>query len=170
MEIKSAVGSLFVQLRFVLENLTEKQFKTPSVSLSGATVGQHIRHSLEFFTCLTNSIESGIVNYDKRERNQEIEENTELALELLNHLAVEVNRYSGKGDLTLELSYSHINDDSLKVKSNFDRELVYNIEHAIHHLALIKIGLTEVAPEIELPKGFGIANSTIRYKNQQEKV
>ena len=170
MEIKSAVNNLFDQLRFVLENLSEKQYKTPSVSLSGSTIGQHIRHSLEFFSCLINSKESGIVNYDKRERNPEIEESIELALEMLNQLSVEVKESLCKNDLILELSYSHINDECLKVKSNFDRELVYNIEHAIHHLALIKIGMIEIASEVALPQGFGVADSTIRYQNQQEKV
>ena len=156
MEIKSAVNNLFDQLRFVLENLSEKQYKTPSVSLSGSTIGQHIRHSLEFFSCLINSKESGIVNYDKRERNPEIEESIELALEMLNQLSVEVKESLCKNDLILELSYSHINDECF--------------EHAIHHLALIKIGMIEIASEVALPQGFGVADSTIRYQNQQEKV
>ena len=54
--------------------------------------------------------------------------------------------------------------------SNLDRELVYNIEHAIHHMALIKIGIKEVAPQLQLPEGFGVANSTIRHKKQQKKI
>ena len=170
MEIKSAVNSLFVQLHFVLENLNNEQFQTPSASLSGSTIGQHIRHSLEFFICLINSKESGIVNYDKRERSPEIEEKIEYALNLLNELSAAVKESSSNNELVLELSYGHSEDDCLKVKSNFDRELVYNIEHAIHHLALIKIGIIEIAPEIALPKGFGVANSTIRYQKQQEKV
>lgn len=170
MEIKSAVNCLFVQLRFVLENLNEKEYKTPSTSLSGSTIGQHIRHSLEFFSCLIKSKESGIVNYDNRDRNPAIEGNMDLALAMLDQLSLAIKESVCKNDLTLELSYSHVDDNCLKVKSNFDRELVYNIEHAIHHLALIKIGMSEIAPEISLPNGFGVANSTIRHQNHQEKV
>jgi len=49
------------------------------------------------------------------------------------------------------------------IHSNIKRELVYNLEHAIHHMAIIRIGVINIAPEIELSEGFGIAPSTIKY-------
>ena len=52
----------------------------------------------------------------------------------------------------------------MDVSSSFFRELTYLIEHTIHHLAIIKIGLNEVYPAIEIPKNFGVAHSTIRYQ------
>jgi hypothetical protein len=48
--------------------------------------------------------------------------------------------------------------------TNYFRELTYNIEHAVHHMAIIKIGIREVANYVTLPADFGIAASTIRYK------
>jgi hypothetical protein len=42
--------------------------------------------------------------------------------------------------------------------------LVYNIEHAVHHMAIMKIGIREVADYINLPDNFGIAVSTLRYR------
>jgi hypothetical protein len=44
------------------------------------------------------------------------------------------------------------------------RELVYNIEHAVHHMAIMKIGVREIASYIGLSSDFGIAASTIRHK------
>ncbi|MCU0471726.1 MAG: hypothetical protein MUF58_24420 [Arcicella sp.] len=55
-------------------------------------------------------------------------------------------------------------DEPVEVASSFYRELTYLIEHTIHHLAIIKIGLNEVYPEIIIPKNFGVAHSTIRYR------
>ena len=81
-----------------------------------------------------------------------------------------LSELNGQQPITLELSYSHTSNDPIRVASNFERELVYNIEHAIHHMALIKIGIKEVAPQLQLPEGFGVANSTIRHKKQQEKI
>jgi hypothetical protein len=52
----------------------------------------------------------------------------------------------------------------LTSQSNIERELMYNIEHTIHHLAIIKIGLNAVAPQIALSEHFGVAPSTIRHK------
>jgi hypothetical protein len=50
------------------------------------------------------------------------------------------------------------------VISNVQRELVYLIEHSIHHFALVRIGIQENFPEIILPCDFGIAYSTIKYR------
>ena len=47
------------------------------------------------------------------------------------------------------------------VESTLERELVYNIEHAVHHMAMIKIGLRQIAPEILIDKNFGVAQSTV---------
>lgn len=168
MEIKSAVINLFEQLRHVLEQVDEQQYHTPSVSLGGSTIGQHIRHSLEFFTCLVEGGKEGVVNYDKRNRDTRLEERKELALRVLDQLANAILDTADNKQLTLELSYSHSNSDPISVSSNYHRELVYNIEHAIHHMALIKIGVREVAPQVVIPDGFGVANSTIRYNKQHE--
>ena len=40
---------------------------------------------------------------------------------------------------------------------------MYNLEHAIHHHALIKVGL-KIMTKIELPESFGVAPSTIQYR------
>jgi len=45
------------------------------------------------------------------------------------------------------------------------RELQYNIEHAVHHLAIIKIGVKTLEDSFKLDDNFGIAASTIRNKN-----
>ena len=37
------------------------------------------------------------------------------------------------------------------ISTNYFRELTYNIEHAIHHMAIMKIGVREVAPYVTLP-------------------
>ena len=170
MEIKPAVSSIFDQLRYVLERITDEAYKAPSVSLSGSTIGQHIRHALEFFGCLCDSQESGTVNYDNRKRDILLEENRSFALACLSDLLSQIEALNDQNELILELSYGELYADPIRVPSNFNRELVYNIEHAIHHMALIKIGLRELTPELVIPKGFGVANSTLRYNQEQRTV
>jgi len=52
------------------------------------------------------------------------------------------------------------------VSSSFGRELVYCLDHAIHHQALIKIGLKELDCAQLVSEHFGVAYSTIRYRMQ----
>jgi hypothetical protein len=47
------------------------------------------------------------------------------------------------------------------------REITYNIEHIVHHMALVKIGIKEVCPYVVMPPEFGIAVSTIKYHKSQ---
>jgi len=52
------------------------------------------------------------------------------------------------------------------MNSSYFRELQYNIEHAIHHMAIIKIAIGACFTEVELPANFGVAYSTVRYQKQ----
>ena len=50
------------------------------------------------------------------------------------------------------------------VPTTYFREVVYNTEHAIHHLALIKVALIEMKVDL-VSDNFGMAYSTIKHKN-----
>jgi len=46
---------------------------------------------------------------------------------------------------------------------NYFREVVYNTEHTIHHLALIKVAIIDMKLDI-VDNDFGMAYSTIKYQ------
>ncbi len=52
----------------------------------------------------------------------------------------------------------------VSIPSNYRRELLYNLEHCIHHQAMIRAALQQYA--VEVGAGFGIAHSTLEYKKQ----
>lgn len=152
------------QLKDVTQQLTEHQFTQPLNSLGKASLGQHLRHTLEFFQCLQAGSENGWVNYDNRQHNKELENNKALAIMLMDELQFHISQQNNNSSIRLEVSYGLQEVESEVVQTNYARELVYNIEHAIHHMAIFKIGLREVAPEIILPADFGVASSTLRYQ------
>lgn len=167
MNLKSAISSLFDQLSFAIEHLSDEEYSKPSVSLSGSSIGQHVRHTLEFFNCLLHGAGHGVVNYDNRLRNNELETSTICALRLITKLNESVQIITENPTIQLELSYDDPDNNTIVVASNLERELVYNVEHAIHHMALIKIGIREVQPNVAIPEGFGVASSTIQYQKKQ---
>ena len=69
--------------------------------------------------------------------------------------------------LTFRANYQIEGEDEVAIQSSFYRELAYNIEHAIHHMALIKIGVRALRETIKLPDYFGVASSTVRYQLKQ---
>lgn len=164
MQLICACTKILEQLQEVVRQIRPDHFSQPIETLSMSTVGQHIRHTLEFFICLERGFESGIVNYDKRHHDKLIETDKFLALNAIHSISQFISNQRYDKALRLEVGYDLSKEEFTTIHTNFFRELVYNIEHAVHHMALIKIGVKEAAPYVQLPTDFGIAASTIRYK------
>jgi len=152
------------QLFDVVEQIGDEDFVRPSYSLAQASVGQHFRHTIEFFLCLEEGFSSGKVNYDNRAHDCNLETSRKATMKVIESVKQFVNSNHENRDMELEVNYSVFNGEGFNVKSTYFRELIYNIEHAVHHMALIKIGLSEIVPDVSLPADFGISNSTIRYR------
>ncbi len=166
MSIKPAVDEIFNQLSWLLAQLSNDEYSQVSPQLNGASVGQHVRHTLEFFKCLIDGSKTGSVNYDLRERDIFLESNTLQAKALIEELIGSFDSMEEKQEIDLIQSYGE-GSEPICAQSNVLRELVYNLEHAVHHMALIRIGLREVKPKLKLEDSFGVASSTIRYKKSQ---
>ena len=163
MQLSQAINNILSQMSGVVEQITEEDFCKPSNALN-ATIGQHLRHTLEFFICLEQGYELGVVNYDKRIHNKAMENDKFIALQTILQIREFINAGQGDKSLKLEVGYLPNIDECETINTNYLRELVYNIEHAVHHMAIMKIGIREVADYIVLPSDFGIAVSTLRYK------
>lgn len=169
MNLQLACTRILQQLSDLVNNIHQEDFVKPSVTLSNSTIGQHLRHTLEFFICLQHGYEKGIVNYDKRAHDKLIESDKFIASSNIQSIIDFVNQLQDKS-LQLEAGYDLIEENFVTVNTNAVRELVYNIEHAVHHMAIMKIGVREVAPYLTLPPDFGIAASTIRYHDTSTSV
>ena len=151
---------LWKDLIALCESLEESQFSYHSDLLYGASIGQHLRHSFEFYDCLLKGRNNGVINYDLRKRDPKLETNKDYAIEKIKELMVALNQPMEEMELKLQ---SHETVSNL-IPSTFSRELIYCLDHAIHHQALIKIGLKELGCAHLVGKDFGVAYSTIRFR------
>ena len=163
MDLTLACTNILRQLADLLKQIRDQDFVRPASTLSDSTIGQHLRHTIEFFLCLEKGYDEGVINYDKRSRDKLIETDRLVALSAIERIRLFVERIHEK-PLRLEVGYDVTSDNFVAVETTALRELVYNIEHAVHHMAIIKIGVREIATYIDLSPEFGIAASTIRYK------
>jgi len=161
MTIQQSVKNIFQQLEGSLVQLSYEDYYLQIETLSGATIGQHVRHVLEMFVCLQDGYAIGIVNYEKRKRDITIETSKDVAINLMHDIGTSL--FSNNKNLILEAGFDETSDELNKLPTNYFREIAYNLEHAIHHMALIKIGIKKVA-DIKLPEGYGVASSTIKYR------
>lgn len=164
MNITLAAENLLKHISDYLHHLSDEQYTKIDGDLN-ASVGQHTRHVIEFFQVLFAQADSGIVNYDKRMRNTLIEENTAYAANQLEEIIERLRRRPENFPIKLEVNYDLDCEECNYVDSTFEREIIYTIEHTVHHMALIRIGIKAIAPEYILAPDFGIAASTLRHKH-----
>ena len=148
------------QLSHLISQLNEEQYAKPLSCLSQTSIGKHVRHVIECYQCLLQGIENGLVDYDKRERNVQIETDKMFALEILDSISVAILDLKEK---PLQLSVAYY-EDAILVQTSLLRELAYNVEHTVHHLAIIKLGVHVSFPKIQIAENVGVASSTIRYQ------
>ena len=161
--LKEPIQHVFVQLSETLNQLSNEEYMQPGRILLNATIGQHVRHIIELFQCLEKGYDEGIVNYEKRKRDYQIETNKELASALLKEIYQDIEKENK--EIILEAEDYCDAMQTVSIPSNYYRELAYNLEHTIHHMALIRVGINEVS-SIDLPDEFGVAYSTVKYRKQ----
>ncbi len=163
-QLTDACNAILDQLANAVQQLAEREFTHPSETLGGSSIGQHLRHTLEFFICLEQGYDMGLINYDKRAHDKLIETDKQTALRVIDRIRQFIMDQIHDKPLLLEVGYDLNSGENVTVKTNYFRELTYNIEHAVHHMAIMKIGIREVAKHVLIPPDFGVAASTLRYR------
>jgi hypothetical protein len=156
-QVKDQFGLLITLTRHLNpEELTRK------IDLLGsASIGQHARHIIELWQCALNGYDTGLVDYHNRERNLLLENDKDQILSAMNSIMAKASELHDK---SLSLYIAHNEEGGVEVaETTYLREVVYNVEHMIHHMALIKVALRAMQIEITQPN-FGMAYSTIQYQ------
>lgn len=144
----------------LLEQLpSQENYTAPCHELSQATIGQHTRHVIELYQCLLAGYEGGVVNYDDRKRNKLYENSKDEAIAVIK----EIQSGLVRPDKTLDVVCGA--EEPVIIASNYNREVLYNLEHCIHHQALIRVALI-ASDTVPVSDEFGVAPSTIQYRKQ----
>lgn len=158
---------IFQQLKQQLSSLSNlisllnnEQYSKKIAHLGNASIGGHTRHIIELLVCATEGFANGRVDYLNRKRNLVLEQDREFAQQAINAIETSLS----KTDKILNLAIDDCEPlDNKHVSTTYYREIIYNTEHAIHHLALIKVALIEMNLDL-VDDNFGMAYSTIKYK------
>lgn len=134
-------------------------------------VGVHLRHVIEHFESLLFPAVPGVVDYDARARDAELERSPAVAVQRLQALRTALSHCAGtllttavqvhgQGGLGGEFHFS--------VPSTVGRELVFVASHAIHHFALLQAHCKQHG----VPTGvtFGKAPGTVAHERAQRRT
>ena len=169
MNVNQLAIELLNQLKDIAIALSDNDYYKPIEILGGSSIAAHNRHSLEFFQMLILGIKSGIICYDKRIHNKDLETIPKYFLSEVDRIIDELKNIKVDSKIDLEVKYP-LNDINEITQTTISREIVYNIEHLVHHMAIIKIGFKQEFPFINLPENFGIAQSTVVFQKSEVKA
>lgn len=157
------------QIIELLSKVDNVLFVQPLVTFNGSSIGQHIRHIIDFYLCLVRGSDELVIDYDKRIRNPLVEKDTKVAMEELKEISEMIQNLDIYQIVEVKSSFSDDeNEANSPIPSSVGRELMYAYDHAIHHLAMVKIGMGIHFPDIEISKDLGVAPSTLKYRKGQK--
>jgi len=162
--IKSTLQNTLNQLNELIIQLKAEDYQFKNEILSGSSLGMHVRHIVEFVECVLQGQDSGVICYDSRKRDQLLQTDVQEASRRMMMCNNAIKTCNGEKLVSLDGSYCNDQSAPYSVKSSVERELAYNIEHAIHHMAIIKIAVRQLFPYVKIPDHFGVAHSTISYE------
>lgn len=155
-----------LQIKALTTNINNNNYSKPCQHLFGGSIGQHIRHALEFYTCLFQGIEQGVVSYDNRQRLFDMETNTEIVNAWIESIESKLKSINTNKPIAIKANYTEESDKEVIMQSSLYRELGFCLEHSIHHLAMVKTALKELNCLDLIDKNFGVAPSTLRHQKQ----
>lgn len=168
MQLKATAQSILTQIFDLTQQLSDAEYTNELDILNGNTIGKHVRHILEFFGILLDGASGNVINYDKRQHAPLYESDTKETMKRIEEIIYSIEKIEIEKEVLLEVSYSRNDDETVKIKSSVERELAYNIEHSVHHMAIIQIAIQTVFPKILVAENFGVAYSTVRYQKSSK--
>lgn len=167
MQAISAILNVTEQINHVLSQLEPHEYRKQLPEFEGNTLGMHFRHILEFFQCLEKGLaESGTVDYASRQRNLLYEDNPKIAAAAFAAFAEALPALDAAGNIEVRAEFG--GQERPSYASTVGRELLFVYDHAIHHLAMIKIGLLCHFPHVNTDKDLGVSPSTIKARKMQK--
>lgn len=139
-----------------------RTFVATDASSFGSGIGTHLRHVLDHYRSFLSGVETGLIDYDNRERETRMERDREAAIGEVRSIRdrFEHCRIDPEGLVKVRVSAS-TRGEEMRSLSSFGRELQFLVSHTVHHYALIAIAsrMQGIFPD----ESFGVAPSTLKY-------
>jgi len=159
------LSALLGQLAELVAGLDEQAYNAKPESTQCGAIGGHVRHTLDHVIAWLHGTNGESINYDDRQRGTDVETNPRTAAAVLARCLTQLEAVSPSVlPKTVAVLTSMTSDGALvRLPSTHARELAFVFSHTVHHNAII--GTIARALRVELPEHFGMAPSTIAYRN-----
>lgn len=126
-----------------------------------ASIGEHLRHCVEHFSLFFEGLNTGVIDYDARKRDIELESSTSTFIAAIRNIATQLKSLDETA-MTKSVNVRTLfvpHASPIKVASTLSRELAFLSSHSIHHIAIVKMIAHSLGTS--LPNEYGLSHATI---------
>jgi len=126
-----------------------------------SSCGEHMRHVLDHFSAVSAHEQSGIIDYDSRQRGSDIETSIDSAQSTITQIKnwlCSVDNEKLEAPLFVQTEVSISTQDISHTPSCLGRELIFASAHAIHHFSMMSIAMK--MQNLQADTSFGMAPAT----------
>ena len=166
-QLHKATTEALQQVQQLIDACDRTQYNQPCIH-SESGIGRHVRHILDHFLALQAGLTENLIDYNRRHRDTNIENDPEIASQLVNNLLqwfTHSEHALADRNIQVESEISISQEQNMSFESTINRELCYLINHTIHHVAYAKLVAKNLG--VSLDSTIGIAPSTATYLRQQ---
>lgn len=146
----------------LIGQLPSELYATKDDQALGASIGGHIRHNIDHYLSFLRQAEGGRIDYDDRQRESAAETDPGVAYQRLHAIGSAIAHLDA-ADLEKPVDVKvNCGRSSEWSASTVRRELQFLLSHSVHHYAIIAMMCER--HEIPVPDGFGVAPSTLKYR------
>ncbi len=162
MKILKQTSEILTQTIDLIQLLDKSEYTYPLKVLNDSSVGQHFRHIVEFYVELINGYNHQLICYDNRKRNTNFETQQDVIINEFKNIINTLPTFDLSRTIKVKSNHGLHDEDNSFSQSSILRELIYALDHTVHHLAIIKIAIQSEYKNIDLDPNLGVAPSTIR--------
>lgn len=131
-----------------------------------SSLGKHIRHVLDHYICFQRDFSKGLIDYDQRQRDCQLEKDKDYMLSRIKQLRQFLLSITSSSQVDQPLQVLMCNDVDTPsgdtTESTLGRELQFLQGHSVHHFALMAAMLRFSGDNVD--HDFGIAPSTLAHE------
>ena len=146
----------------LLQDLDDATYRCDVAAMMMSSVGAHVRHNLDHYQRFFVGLDTGVVDYDARQREKVLEIDRLAALTATRSICgrlAELTQVQGAANLRV---CCNRDQGTQQATSSVIRELDFLRSHTVHHYAIIAV-LCRIQ-NVAVAQNFGVAPSTLRYR------
>ena len=133
----------------LLKTLSDEEYSDSSIGPYHSSIGCHIRHVLDVFSCVFNGLESNFIDLSIRERSESVEKETRVGIEYFEIVIQQLKKIKKEDFQTIIKVSDDMGFGNETANYTIKAALMQAQSHALHHYATIGYLIYQLG--IELP-------------------